>query len=257
MSRDLEGAVLLVLGVVVARVTLEESYLAYVKTSLFWPLVLTSLVLLVLGVATLRREPAPIHAPNTAAENGDGLEDGHQTSVAEPHGHRPPRLGLLLLAPVLVLVLVAPPPLGAFATTRGSTNSIAEDVAKDLPPLERHDDDPVELSISEFVLRTYADGDASVRGVPVRLTGFVVDHDAADGFLLSRFAVACCAADATPRQVLVRSDLDAPEQDSWAEVVVVWDGPASEDDGDRIPDVTGLDLEPIDTPAQPYEYAAY
>jgi hypothetical protein len=74
------------------------------------------------------------------------------------------------------------------------------------------------------------DADQSLAGRHVVLRGFVVADDRVpDGFALTRFVVACCAADALPVQVAV-SDiagrLETPlENDTWVDAVVVWQPP--------------------------------
>lgn len=235
MSRPLEAAILLVLGVVVARLALEGGYLAYVKPSLFIPLLLTGAALVGLCVAALRRSP------------------GTEGSTS---GHPPPKTGLLLLAPVLVIVLVAPDPLGAFAVGRGSVNSLAQDLASDLPPLEVQGDEPIVLSISEFILRTYAGGDAGTQGVTVTLKGFVVDDEDTDAVRLSRFAISCCAADATPRQVKVTGLDNDWAEDTWIEVTGVWQGELASEDP-RVPMFTVTSARAVATPSTPYEFATY
>ena len=235
MSRQLEAAVLLVLGVVVIRLALEGGYLAYVKPSLFIPLLLTGGALIVLCVAALRRKAG---------------------SEGSTSGHPPPKTGLLLLAPVLAIVLIAPDPLGAFAVSRGSINSLAQDLANDLPPLEATDGQPVELSLSEFILRTLAEGDARPDGIPITLQGFVVTDDDAGAALISRFAISCCAADATPRQIKVTGlDVDWPE-DTWIEVTGIWQGELAAEEP-RIPELVVTEAREIRSPATPYEYATY
>lgn len=242
MSRDLEGAVLLVMAVVLARITFEGTYLAYVKASLLIPLLLTTGMLAFLGLATFRSVPV------TVGSSGDDT-DG---SLRNAHG--PPRSGLLLLAPVIVLVLIAPPPLGSFAADRGSSNSFVADIAQDLPALPPGSD-PLPLTVSETVLRTFAEGDASVQGRAVVLEGFVVPRE--DGNVgLSRFAIACCAADASPREVRLADTGFAPAADTWLRVTAVWEGQRTGSD-DRYPVMRVLEATEIDAPREPYEPAAF
>lgn len=247
MSRDLEGAVVLVLGAVLARITLEGSYLAYVKSNLFWPLLATAVVLLCLGFATIRERPS---------DPGAVIPQGADGSSSDGHTHAPPRLGVLLLAPVVVLILAAPAPLGAFAAERGSVNSIAQEFAAELPALTRNSG-PTQLTISEFVLRTFAEGDASVEGVLVELEGFVSRIEA-DGFVVARFAIACCAADASPRQVRAIGAGPSVASDDWVRATVIWNGDIVSGDGEaRVPEVELVSVIPIEQPAVAYEYAVY
>jgi uncharacterized repeat protein (TIGR03943 family) len=89
--------------------------------------------------------------------------------------------------------------------------------------------------------------------VRVRLVGFVVPDPQPQGFLLTRFAISCCAADAIPMQVAVLAAQGGiPPPDTWVEVEGTWQPPVSGDT--RLPPI----LRPtsvlrIDPPADPYE----
>src|SRR5690606_11789696 len=116
----------------------------------------------------------------------------------------------LLLAPVLVIALVAPPALGADAVGRaGTANPVVDgsDVFDPLPP-----GGPAELPVAEFVQRAIFDDGGSLAGREVVLTGFVVRRGAA--VELARLTIACCAADARPHRVRLVGDLDDPAADT-------------------------------------------
>ncbi|WP_052666210.1 TIGR03943 family putative permease subunit [Nitriliruptor alkaliphilus] len=249
MSREVQGAVLTVIGVVMVRLVLSGAHLSFVKSSLGLPLVASAVVLIVLGALSLLREQEDELA---LAGPGDRHDHGHG------HDHaRAPRIGLLVLVPILTLVLVAPQPLGAAAADRGGANRVATPSFA-LGPLPEPVDGAVTLSLGEAVLRALVEPDGPLLGTPVRLVGFVAaDHEAPTGYRLSRFAIACCAADASVRQVLLVGTGELPD-DTWVEAVAVFEGrvegPAEGDSGAGVPVLRVIEERIVERPAAPYEY---
>jgi uncharacterized repeat protein (TIGR03943 family) len=197
---------MLFVGAMAVRLSWTGEFGAFLQQHMRWPLLLGGAVLVVLGVAEAVRSDAEQRSDAGA----------RRRSVA-------PRVGWLLLAPMLVLISVAPSALGASAVGRTDGYQSTERDAFDPLP---EGTDPVSLTFLEFVDRAVWDGDESLRDRQIRLTGFVVNDDRTpDGFVLTRFAVACCAADALPVQVAVRN-VGAPlPDDTWIDAVVVWRPP--------------------------------
>lgn len=115
------------------------------------------------------------------------------------------------------------------------------------------------MTVSEFVGRALFDEHASLRGVRVRLVGFVAaGHARAPGsFVLVRFAMFCCAADAVPMRVLVLGAGAAPAPDSWVEVVGVWRPAPPQPPGRFNPAMTpvldSMTVRSTEEPADPYD----
>jgi uncharacterized repeat protein (TIGR03943 family) len=263
MRREVQGAILLVMGVVFAHLVLSGAYLNYVKGSLLVPLIGTTLVLLTLGALSLVRD----HEDELVdVEPGAGEFPACEVAATDPreadaHGHdhsHAPRIGLLMLAPLLCLLLIAPAPLGSYAAERGGSNRLSEPQVElgELPPADEQG--AVPLTLADTVVRSLFDADGPMTGTPVRLVGFVAEDDALAGYRLSRFSVACCAADATVRQVVISGGRTDLGEDTWVEVVARFDGHVQRPDGE--PDSTGLPVlevlseEVIDPPRSPYEY---
>src|SRR5207247_1896264 len=103
-DRRTQGVMLLVVGATALWLGLSDASLAYVRAALRPPLAASGAVLLALAAATLRaaRRPRP------AAPAGHGGRLG---------------AGWLLILPVLVLLLVAPPALGSYAASRQAPRS--------------------------------------------------------------------------------------------------------------------------------------
>jgi uncharacterized repeat protein (TIGR03943 family) len=229
VRRETQHVLLLLLGGALLRIAADDTYLRYVKPSHRWLLLAAGAVIVVLAVVALVRDLRG-HAP------------------ADDHDHPGSQVPWLLLAPVLVIALVAPPALGADSVNRaGARNAVVQD-GDVFPPLP---DDP-ELTVAEFVQRAAWDTSGSLDGREVTLTGFAVRRGAA--VELARLTIACCAADARPNRVRLVGDLGDPAQDTWLRVRgVVQAGSATAATG-YVPAMTVAGAEIVDAPPDPYEY---
>jgi uncharacterized repeat protein (TIGR03943 family) len=200
-------------------------------------------------------------AGDAATGDGGGVtgDDGageHDHAGGHGHDHsKAPRIGMLMLVPMLVLLLVAPQPLGSYAANQGGVNRVS--VPSDpLEPFPSAGATSVDTTLDEMVVRALHDP-TSIEGIPTRMIGFVVNDPDIEGYRLSRFSIACCAADAAVRQVIVSGAASVMPDDTWVEVVGRFDGavvaPEGEDDPTRIPVVQVLEQRRIEPPASPYE----
>lgn len=148
---------------------------------------------------------------------------------------------LVLVAPLLVLIAVPSPSLGSLAAGRKS--------ALAAPVLGPQAFDSSDLGLRELAYAAaypdYAPRLGIADGLEVDLVGFVHhEPDSAGTFLLTRFYVSCCAADALPYSVPVMG-ADQTD-DEWLRVrghmVVSADGLIVEADS----------IEPIPEPDDPY-----
>jgi uncharacterized repeat protein (TIGR03943 family) len=223
VNDDVQAAILLTFGALAVRLGVTDAHLAYVRPAMAPWLVLAGLVLVLLAGTTLLR-PSP-----RAGEAG---------AVSPPpacdHHDAPARIVWLLLAPVLAIGVVAPPPLGAFAADRAAFPG-----------------GPIELPITEFVGRARHDGPSLDEAV-LRLTGFVVRDSRGGGFLLTRFVLSCCAADARPVRVAVRTAPPFPAPDTWVEVTGRWRPERRSAEDDRPPVLDAESLRAVPRPARPY-----
>ena len=113
--------------------------------------------------------------------------------------------------------------------------------------------DPVVLSLKEFVGRAVYDRGRSLQGTPVRLVGFVTPDTRGGGFLLTRFIVTCCAADARPLRVAVRGlEPPGPAADTWLEVTGTWHAEPRAAEDQRPPVLDATDVRTIPAPTSPY-----
>jgi uncharacterized repeat protein (TIGR03943 family) len=164
VNRQAQAVVLLLLGGAVLKASLTDVYLRYVKEGL-WPFLVAAGVLLVLaGVMTLcydLRRRGREHEPEPEPEQ-HGDDDGH--------GHHEPRVGWLLLLPVLGLLLVSPPALGSYAVGQSGTALAGED-SGGYPPLPAGD--PVPITLLDYAGRAIFDQGTTLVDRRVQLTGFV------------------------------------------------------------------------------------
>ena len=102
MTRVTQGVLLTLVGAVLIRITIDDTYLRYVNTWMRWPILACGLVLVLLSVSDLAtggRHPDADQAADPAGNQGP---------------HHVPRAAWLLFLPPLVIFFITPPALGAF-----------------------------------------------------------------------------------------------------------------------------------------------
>lgn len=155
------AALLLVLGVVAVQLVRTQVYLRYVKSGLAPWLLVTGAVLVLLDAAGVF----------------DALQPD-QPGGRDQTGPAPGcRVGALLLVPVGLLVLLAPPALGSYGLQGRPTRVVpAKEQAAGLPPPR---DGAVELTLREYAQRSLYQA-PTLAGARLRLLGFVVPATAAE-----------------------------------------------------------------------------
>jgi uncharacterized repeat protein (TIGR03943 family) len=229
-----QAVIMLLFGGAIIKATLTDVFLRYVKQSL-QPFLLTAGILLVVAaVVTLWHEWRP-----TGHEHHD---DGH--------GHHEPRVGWLLILPVLAMLLISPPALGSY--TAGQAGSVQPDGGSDYAPLP--DGDPVAVSLLDYASRAIFDGGRSLSGRTVKMTGFITP-DAAGKPMLARIVLICCAADGQPIKVgLIGGAPIGVPADTWVEVVGVYSAQTGKDPVNKAP-IAYFEVkswQQIAQPKQPY-----
>ncbi|MBL8777799.1 MAG: TIGR03943 family protein [Acidimicrobiales bacterium] len=267
MNRKTQGVLLLVAGLVALRLVVTRTFDSYVKLSMYWPLLLAGGVLVALGFATSFRgateedlaasDAHDSDAGHLGDHEGPGADAGQegQDEHADHHHSRGPTIGWLLVLPLVVLLLVAPAPLGADAARRQEARAPVY-LGTEFPPLPATADGVAELRITETIDRALWDSADSLDDTPVRLEGLVVHSDEVpDGFLLTRFVLSCCAADAIPVQVGVVGG-GRPAEDAWVEVEgTVVPAPAVAPDTVDLPrvDLEATSVREVPRPGDTYE----
>lgn len=155
----------------------------------------------------------------------------------------------VLLIPILAVVAVPEPDLGALAAARKTTG--VSGLTSSLP---RPEAKPGKIDLAEIFFASqsseYANAVGITTGTKVELLGFVTHpKKGPEGtFSLTRFYIACCAADAVPYSVPVRTS-EGFADDTWLRVT----GTLAED-----PEagylVTPDAIEEVGKPKNPYLY---
>ena len=247
MSPDVSGSALLLVGVMLVRLVVTDVHQRYVRASMGPWLLVSGVLLALLGLVVLVRALRRPAATDQGPRHLDPHHDGHDAHDRHDHAHPGgDRVGWLLVAPVLALLLVAPPALGSFGVDRTSVRiGAGAAVWRPLPASA----EPVEMRVLELDQRAADRAGQSLAGATVRLTGFVAAGGRPGGFRLARYQIACCAADAVAAVAEVRAVTGAPARDSWVTVTGRFAGVLP--DGSPILEATGVQTVP--EPRDPYE----
>lgn len=268
MNNRFAGLLTVVLGALAVKLTLSGEYLNYVRAGMYPWLLLSGLFLVALGMVgwlSSRRQGAHSHAPS---DHG--------------HSHGLSKAAWLLVVPLLAASLLRPAPLGSFAANRqtsrpprpsAKTAVLAQKLVKDKPvepepapatevagvPIPAASSSGSEMSLIDFLEITYYDESKALAGVPVTIVGFAMPAQTGkpDEFLLSRFMISCCAADAQLMQAgVTRVSGSVPKQDSWVSVTGTWEPDDSTEsmtaDGFPIPKLVASKVVPVLQPENPY-----
>ena len=130
----------------------------------------------------------------------------------------------VLLAPLVVVVLLAPPALGSFTALHSRPVQIDPSEA-DYPALAPTPPEggAIALTLLDFASRGATHAGRTLAGRQVQVTGFSLGASA-DGFVLGRLVITCCAADAAPVAIDVQTSQPVPERDVWVTVIGTFAG---------------------------------
>lgn len=264
MNKETQSVVMALLGGLLISITTSGRYTSYVKPGLGPVLIASGAILILIGLVTLvqtirrdNRERCHV-TPNDQIVGTDPTDEHTNT-----HNHERSRAPWLLLAPVLVLLLMAPAALGADAVTRFA-NAQASDVTTAgidrrvmtfpaLPP-----GDSPELSLQDFVLRAVYDSSQSVTARPVTVTGFVAAQGGGQeqGYTIVRFGISCCAADANPLRIYIQDNPPFPEN-TWVRAVVTAVPASASAANQYVPEVVVHSIQQTSQPDDPYMHPQY
>ena len=239
------------MGIAALILSADGDALVFVRPGLVKYVFGSGVVLVLLAVApAVRRRAQP--DPELVAEE--------QTEHEHHHSRRAP---WLVMAPLLVLLVVAPGPLGASAASSAQRAVVAD--SGTYPPVGAKVDGAVPMTLAEYTSRALDDPAHSLTGVPVRLVGFVAKAKDGNGFTLNRFTIFCCAADAEIQQIRILGLPDTLPDNTWVALVGTWppgsapaagaDSSAPVDPNDvPLPEMTGTTVTQVSRPHAPYEY---
>ncbi len=239
-DRRTQGTMLLAVGGMALFLGSSDLTLSYVRAFVRPLLLVSGAVLVALGVTAIL---GPLRRPGLATGGG-------------------PRVAWLLVLPLLVLILVAPGALGSYAAARRPAAGAAGGDGP-IPPVGPAVSGAVPMELTEFAYRAAFDERHSLDGVRVRLLGFVAPSRGGGGYLLARFAMFCCAADAEVVEVAVRGDSVQRRSDQWLLIEgYLRPSPAARDakdsdPTDTIPEVVADSVKPVPAPRDRYEHTLF
>jgi uncharacterized repeat protein (TIGR03943 family) len=162
----------------------------------------------------------------------------------------------LIALPIILGLLIPPKPLGAAAMSNreigiGSVTSAT--APKTSQVLARSG---VEKNVLDWLIDFRLSKDpAAFNDQEAKVIGFVYRDDrfGEDKFMVSRFVISCCAADAAPLGLVAQwPETGSLANDTWVEVKGRFQ--AGEFDGEPTPILVAETVTPTDAPAQPYLY---
>lgn len=234
----------MLIGTVTLRLSLTDAYLRYVKEGLRPFLLIAGALLVIIGVVSLLRDAAGQRTGHGQVAGTD--DDDAQHHEEHDHAHAP-AVAWLLVLPVLAIFLVAPPALGAYSASRGTSTVAKPEYG--YPPLPSGD--PVTVTLTTYAERAVWD-QRSLAGRTVRMRGFVTARPGG-GYYLTRITISCCAADSRPVKISVQGAEASFPPDTWIELTGRL-APGIERTGSEIvPRVQAVSVREIPAPRQPYE----
>jgi uncharacterized repeat protein (TIGR03943 family) len=248
VNRRTESLLLFAMGAAALVLGFNGDALVFIRPTLVPYLIASGVVLVLLAVAPAVRR--------RGSADPEAAEEAH---AEHDHGHSR-RAPWLVMAPLLVLLVVAPGPLGASAAS--SAQRAVAPQSGTYPPVGAKVGGAVPMTLAEYTSRAVDDPDHSLTGVPVRLVGFVSKAKDGKGFLLERFTIFCCAADAEIQQVKVLGSSSTLPDNTWVQVTGTWPPssavpanfvPANANDV-PVPEITATSVQQVKRPKAPYEY---
>jgi putative membrane protein len=246
LYRYLQGFVMILFSIFLLQKILSGKLDWYIHQR-FMPLtVLAVIVLLVIGITVFRM------ARNISQE--EAHDHGHEQQGNHQHEHRESGWGPVIVSiPLLIGVLIPAQPLTSSAMT-GKGLSSAPPIASNSSAAVSFDQAPDDRNILDWI-RLFGSPDmaGSYLGQTANVTGFVYhDPRLKDGqFLVSRFAIVCCTADAFAIGMVVDWPKSASlPDDQWVKVKGTVESTQLADQ--TLPLIRANSIEPVQVPDQPY-----
>jgi uncharacterized repeat protein (TIGR03943 family) len=242
----IKALLLILLAIFFAEKFVSGTLYYYIGPRFGWlAIVAVTLLILIGGSYSLTSNPT----------SDEGHDNHHHHDHGHDHGDQASAWPILLVALPLVLGVTVPArPLGSSAvdvrgvSTEFTTTASNGERTLTIVPGERNVLDWVE-AINE------ADEPAEITGEPADVIGFVYRDPrfAADQFMLARFTITCCVADAMAIGIVIEDPAAADyAADTWVRV----EGEFAEGtvDGNTMPVLIAEAITPIEPPEQPYLY---
>src|SRR5579864_7109595 len=192
--------------------------------------------------------------------HGEECEDCDQHDHAEheghEHSHAPSWLKLAIVSiPLLIGVFIPAKPLSSAAVQNGGISTGLSSVGSGTSA--SFDVAPADRTVLDWVREFGTASDLNqFAGQSADLTGFVYRDIRFDGkpqFMVARFVISCCVADASAIGVTVQTDhADQWQQDAWVHVTGKFD--IQTVNGTPTPVLVADAIQPVTQPDHPYLY---
>lgn len=251
MKSSFKALVLIALGLFLYSRIYNGTLLYYISERFAWLTLFAAIGFIIVGASCRYR------AAQTHQHEHDGDDEHHHHDHA---GHQHGNFGwgalLLVALPVILGLLIPPKPLGAAAMSNreisvGSVNSATAPKTTQIisrPTTEKNVLDwLIDFRLAQDPA-AFADQEAKVIGFVYRDERFGMDQ-----FMVSRFVLSCCAADAAPLGLVVKwPETSRLSSDQWVEVSGRLQ--PGEFDGEPMPILIAEKVTSTDVPDQPYLY---
>jgi uncharacterized repeat protein (TIGR03943 family) len=241
MSGRTQSFLLLLFGAALIRLAAGDALLRYVRpVARPW--------VLIAGIGVVGLALWSLVAGWRHGDDASATEGTDPPTPTDAHGHSAvSRAAWLVLAPVVAILVVSPPALGAFSAARQpATVAKPNDIA--FPPLPAGD--PVPDKLIDFAARSLWDSGRTLTGRTISLTGFVLGP-ASGGFTIARLVITCCAADARPIDIGIDWARASPPKDQWVTITGRYAGVSPTDA--TLPMLRATAVQAIAAPANPYD----
>jgi uncharacterized repeat protein (TIGR03943 family) len=250
MKESFKGLALIGLGLFLYSRIYNGTLLFYISERFAWLTLFAVIGFIVVGASYRFR--AAQAAPHESSHEADPHHDhaGHQ------HGNLS-WAGLLLVAlPVILGLSVPPKPLGAAAMSNREI-SVGSVTSATSPKTSQVISRPAsEKNVLDWLIDfRLAQNPAAFADQEAKVIGFVYRDErfGSDQFMVSRFAISCCAADAAPLGLVVNwPETSGLASDQWVEVSGRFQ--PGEFSGEQMPILIADKVTTTEVPAQPYLY---
>lgn len=250
LQNTLKALLLIGLGLFLYSRLMNGTLFYYINERFMGFTILAVVGLLVVGLSYR------YNTPQSAHDDHDHAQAGHS------HSHGLTWSGVFLVAlPVALGLLTPPQPLGVAALNNRDMNlqlnGSAQRAVSTNSIVQQREKAALDKNILDWWrdFRTVPHANTALAGQPVKTIGFVYKdaNYGADTFMLIRFTVSCCVADASVVGLLVQSPESASlTDDTWVEVTGTF--VSSDLDNWKMPIVNAQQITRIDVPSQPYLY---
>lgn len=240
MQTTLKAVTLIGMGLFLYSRFVNGTLFFYINERFMWLILFAAIGFMLVGIS-YRYRPQHAHHHN---------HNGHQHFEFSWFGL------FLVILPVALGLLIPPKPLGAAAMVNRdvSIESLTSAAAPDSNTIlsKPKGDKNVLDWLVEF---RQAKDPALFRGQEAKVIGFVYRDDrfGSDEFLVARFVLSCCAADASPMGLVARwPNSPTLPDDQWVEVKGYFE--PGHFSGEAMPILVAESVTPTDIPERPYLY---